>query len=806
LNIPSKNAKKLKDMFKDGRGLSLGFALLCCILLGVIWFTTVTRVDIEKKLAVESSIADSKNVAAIVSLNLDEVLSRTLLYAKIGQSLLNGDPAAAAYLNPLTSGDSAYLRFAVFDAAGKLAYSSARQQREPEFSRLIEASHGAAAASSATTDADTAAAGMIIKPPEKNQRYSWRVPVLIPLKDRDERPTGYFAAVLDLGYFLKTYKEVSVNSGSRIEILNRAGFQLAELSGNTLSGGSAGTAADYASLLSGPNLENVIATPLFDSGGGGDGDGNEANAANTHGRLGALRKLEKYPLAVVVSREPASVFGKLAHAQRQYFYQSAMVSIAAIFLTVCLTSIARRRKKLYDRLTWSEREKSGLIDELEKEKTRAYQMASHDYLTGIPNRMLFYEIATKELALARRSRKLYALFFMDLDKFKLINDTLGHAVGDLLLQAVAARLRAVLREYDLLARIGGDEFVILVSELGSEKQVAEIAAKLVAAICAPYPNLAGHEVHTAPSIGIALYPRDGQSIDDLMTNADSAMYSAKAAGSGSYRFYDASLNESSARWLELLARFKQALRENEFCLHYQPKVDLQSFDVVGLEALVRWQHPDHGLIYPIEFIGLAEEHDLIVPLGHWVIETACRQLAQWRTMGIPLVPIAINVSAKQLRDNLLVETVLSALRQFSLPAELLEIEITETCIIDDHDIARGVLESLRTAGLKISLDDYGTGYSDLSHIKTLPIYAVKIDRSFVRDIRNDNNDAVIVASIISLAHNLHLKVIAEGVESKEQLTHLKVAGCDQVQGFLLQRPVSATEIERTLIQRRFPIP
>ncbi|HWZ48395.1 MAG TPA: EAL domain-containing protein, partial [Herbaspirillum sp.] len=372
--------------------------------------------------------------------------------------------------------------------------------------------------------------------------------------------------------------------------------------------------------------------------------------------------------------------------------------------------------------------------------------------------------------------------------------------------AVAGRLRGVLREYDLLARIGGDEFVILVSELATEKQIAEIAAKLVAAVCAPYPDLGGHDVHTAPSIGIAIYPRDGQNIDALMTNADSAMYSAKATGSGTFRFYDASLNESAARWVELLARFKQALRENEFCLHYQPKVDLQNFDIVGIEALVRWQHPEHGLIYPSEFISLAEEHDLIVPLGHWVIEAACKQLALWREMHIPLLPVAINVSAKQLRDNLLVDTVLGALKRYALPAELLEIEITESCIIDDMDIARSILEQLRTAGLKISLDDYGTGYSDLSHMKRLPIYAVKIDRSFVRDIRNDNNDAVIVASIVSLAHNLNLKVIAEGVESKEQLMHLKIAGCDQVQGFYLQRPVPAAEIERTLVQGRFQLP
>jgi diguanylate cyclase (GGDEF)-like protein len=784
-------------MFKDGRGLTLGFALLCCILLGVIWFTTITRVEIEKKLAVESSIADSKNVAAIVSLNLDEVLGRALLYSRISRPLLDGDSKVTAYLNPLASGDSAYLRFAVFDATGKLAYSSARQRSEPEFVQLINAAYASALISgysngNADTNADTntRTAKMIIKPPKKEDRYSWRIPLLIPLKDKDEKVKGFFAAILDLGYFLKTYKEVSINSGSRIEILNRTGFQLAELSGNTLSGGKEIAESGYAGFLMGPEIESAILASPSD-------DGVQY--------IGALRKLGKYPLAIAVSREPEQVFGALARAQRQYFYQSAIVSIGAILLTFGLTTIARRRKKLYDRLTYSEREKSGLIDALEKEKTRAYKLASYDYLTGIPNRMLFYEIATKELSLARRSRKLYALFFMDLDKFKPINDTLGHAVGDLLLQAVAARLRAVLREYDLLARLGGDEFVILISELATEKQIAEIAAKMVAAICAPYPDLAGNEVHTAPSIGIAIYPRDGQNIDELMTNADSAMYSAKAAGSGSYRFYDASLNESDARWLELLAHFRQALREDEFCLHYQPKVDLQNFEVVGMEALVRWRHPEFGLIYPNEFIGLAEEHDLIVPLGHWVIESACKQLALWRERGIPLVPVAINVSAKQLRDNLLVDTVLAALKQHMLPAELLEIEITESCIIDDLDVASGILDRLRTAGLKISLDDYGTGYSDLSHIKKLPIYAVKIDRSFVRDIRNDNNDAVIVASIVSLAHNLNLKVIAEGVESKEQLMHLKVAGCDQVQGFYLQRPVSADEIERTLIQRRFQL-
>jgi diguanylate cyclase (GGDEF)-like protein len=386
------------------------------------------------------------------------------------------------------------------------------------------------------------------------------------------------------------------------------------------------------------------------------------------------------------------------------------------------------------------------------------------------------------------------LFFLDLDKFKLINDTLGHAVGDALLQEVARRLRAAVREYDLVARLGGDEFVVLVSEIRSEEVVAEIADKLVETLRAPYPDLLGCDVETAPSIGIALYPRDGQSITTLMTNADSAMYTAKSAGSGLYRFYDASLNAIAVRGLELLGRFRQALKENEFCLHYQPKVALQDYRVVGMEALIRWQHPEHGLIFPGEFIGLAETHDLVQPLGHWIIEAVCRQLAQWRADGLPLVPVAINVSAKQLNDERLIATVRESLQRHQLSAHWLEIEVTESCFIADLEQARQTLEKLRDEGLRIYLDDYGTGYSSLSHIKALPVYALKIDRSFVRDIRNDNSDGMIVASTVTLARNLGLKVVAEGVETREQLMHLKLMGCDEVQGFYLQRPVAAAQL------------
>ncbi|MEG1326781.1 MAG: GGDEF domain-containing phosphodiesterase, partial [Janthinobacterium sp.] len=312
---------------------------------------------------------------------------------------------------------------------------------------------------------------------------------------------------------------------------------------------------------------------------------------------------------------------------------------------------------------------------------------------------------------------------------------------------------------------------------------------------------AGAAILATASIGIALYPRDGQSVDALLSGADSAMAGAKTARD-SFLFYDMALNLSSARSLELQGRFEMAMRENEFCLHYQGKFDTARGHIVGLEALLRWDHPHHGLIFPNEFIGLAEETAAILALGNWSIAAACRQLAQWRQDGLPLVPVAINISARQLRDPQLLATVTRCLAAHALAPALLELEVTESCFIDDISQAREVLERLRALGLVISLDDYGTGYSGLSHIRLLPIHTLKIDRSFIRDIAIDRNDAMIVASTIGLAHGLGLRVVAEGVESGEQLACLQQLGCQQVQGFYLHRPAPAAAIAALLAAAR----
>ena len=519
--------------------------------------------------------------------------------------------------------------------------------------------------------------------------------------------------------------------------------------------------------------------------------------------ISILRSLKNYPLFVLITHNQSYLMSGLEDRHHDYLRRAITVSIVVLLLLCGILAVAHRQRRLYNVLTASEQDQLNLISQLEQEKNRALLLASHDYLTGIPNRRLFYEMAASELARTKRSRKLYALLFLDLDKFKLVNDTLGHAVGNLLLQGIAQRLRESLREYDLLARLGGDEFVMMVSEMASEADVAKIAAKLVEVVRVPFLNLGGNDIDVSPSIGIALCPRDGQNVEALLTHADFAMYSAKLAGAATYRFFDASLNASSARETELLSRFKRALKDDEFCLHYQPRVELQDFSVIGLEALIRWQHPKHGLIFPNDFIELAENNDLIVPLGNWVVDAACKQLAAWRVQGLPVVPVAINVSPRQLKNGGLLAVVMTSLAKYQISPELLEIEVTESCFIEDFDKANQVLEKLQENGIKIALDDYGTGFSGLKNLKNLPIYAIKIDRSFIRDIRNDNSDAVIVASTISLTHNLGLQVVAEGVESKEQLVHLKTAGCDQVQGFYFQRPVAASEIGALLQRGKF---
>jgi diguanylate cyclase (GGDEF)-like protein len=758
---------------QSGKVLVLGIVLLAIFLVGLIWTVTFSLIENEKRQAIEETIVESRNVASIVAANLNEVLGRALLYAKLSTSFLEKQQASPPLLNPFSMGDAAYLRFAIFGAEGQLAYSSSRHEMEPELLRFAQ---NALIADQVTKRRDLVIIG------GHDSHTGWRIPVAVPLVS-GQRKIGMFAAYIDLGYFLALYKEASLGTKSRLEILDANAYQLAELNGGTLSAIKDLAPVPYASVVSSGPASGRI--DLFQPGSQGED-------------VGVYRRLDRFPLIVVVTREHDAVLGELGERHQTYYLHALLMSFSCIFLSTVLAMLAHRQRLLYLKLTQSECQKNDLIEQLEGEKKRAFQLASHDFLTGLPNRMKFYELATVALARAWRSRKLSALFFLDLDKFKAVNDTLGHGVGDLLLSAVAERLRLSLREYDIIARMGGDEFVVFISDLDSEESIASIASKLVTSIATPYNNLDGHDIDISPSIGIALYPGDAQNIDALLLCADAAMYQAKAAGRGRYCFYESTLNASSARSSEMIAHFQHAIREGEFCLHYQMRISAADFQPVGLEALVRWQHPKHGLIYPGEFIGLAEEHGFILALGHWVIDAACAQLAKWENEGCTLLPVSINISAKQLSDATLVDCMARSLQVHAVPARLIEIEVTESCLLEQPEVAQQILEKLHQLGIQIALDDYGTGFSGLSHFRKLPISSVKIDRSLIRDIRNDMSDAIIVASTISLTHTLGLKVVAVGVETKEQVVHLKTAGCDELQGFYFHRPAAAEEITPAL--------
>ncbi|WIM04937.1 MAG: EAL domain-containing protein [Candidatus Nitricoxidivorans perseverans] len=437
------------------------------------------------------------------------------------------------------------------------------------------------------------------------------------------------------------------------------------------------------------------------------------------------------------------------------------------------------------------------IEERKQYQTQLEYQAQHDTLTGLPNRNLLADRIDQAIGHARRHGSLVAVLFLDLDNFKVINDSLGHETGDRLLVAVGERLAAAVRAGDTVARHGGDEFVVVLCGMAQEENVANAARKLMAAMAAPF-ILDGRDLVVTASLGVALYPRDGDDQLTLLRNADTALYRAKDSGRDTFQFYAAEMNQRVLARLNLERDLRQALERGEFLLHYQPQVDLASGAIIGAEALARWRHPERGLVLPGEFIPLAEETGLIVPLGEWVLREACRQTRAWRDAGFPELRISVNLSARQFRAPGLTRTILDALAETGLEARLLELEITESTVMHDPEGAIAVLEELEKHGVAFAVDDFGTGYSSLNYLKRLPIHKLKIDQSFVRNITTDTGDAAIATAVIELAHSLKLKVIAEGVETEEQRAFLRMRQCDEMQGYFFSRPLPAAEMDALL--------
>lgn len=417
------------------------------------------------------------------------------------------------------------------------------------------------------------------------------------------------------------------------------------------------------------------------------------------------------------------------------------------------------------------------------------QLALHDNLTGLPNRILLADRIDQAMRKVDAQGGMFALMFLDLDGFKPVNDAFGHHVGDQLLRAVAVRMRENFHRHDTLARIGGDEFVLLV-ELDDGEEAVSVASRQVSLVSQPF-SVQEHDLQVTVSIGISLYPGNGRTQQELLMNADAAMYHAKNAGKNGYSFFDASMNTNARNQLQLLQDLRLALREGQFCLHYQPKFSAGTQEPIGAEALVRWNHPQLGLLMPDKFIGLAEKTGLIIPIGEWVLHEACRQMKRWYDSGFTHWRIAVNLSALQFSHVGLVETVADALATHGLPANCLTLEITETTAMSDADASMTVLQKLSDMHVDLSIDDFGTGYSSLMYLKRLPANELKIDRGFVRDLEHDSDDAAIVSAIVALGQALNLRIVAEGVETASQQNFLTRLGCDSLQGYLLGYPLPA---------------
>jgi len=440
------------------------------------------------------------------------------------------------------------------------------------------------------------------------------------------------------------------------------------------------------------------------------------------------------------------------------------------------------------------------VTERQLTEARIRYQASHDVLTGLPNRMMFSDRLAEALLQSAQNLSQMAVMFLDLDRFKLVNDSLGHAAGDQLLQEVARRLKACLRESDMVARWAGDEFTLLLSNLHSLEDATTIAQKILLALQPDY-ELEGHTLRVSSSIGIAVYPTNGEDAETLLKNADAALYRAKDGGRNGYHLYTSTLNSEASEWLALENHLHRALERQELMLYYQPQVNVVTGKIIQMEALLRWQHPEMGIVSPNKFIPIAEENGLIVAIGEWVLRTACAQNRSWQAAGLPPIRVAVNLSARQLREPHLLEMIARVLKEIQLDPRHLELEITETTVMKNVDRTCTILHALRQMGVSTAMDDFGTGYSSLGYLKKFPFNTLKIDQSFVRDLNTDPNDKAIVAAIVAMGKVLNLQLVAEGVETKMQEQSLLSLDCEVMQGYLFSQPLTTRDATNLLIQQ-----
>jgi len=587
---------------------------------------------------------------------------------------------------------------------------------------------------------------------------------------RLDAPDGSFAGAalleVDAAYFVSGYEAAQLGTHGTLGLVGTDGVFRVRRTGEIVS---AGDAVDYAATVPGSEQGDLTVALV-------------SNGWDGIRRYTGTQQLFEFPLAVIVGLSEDEQLAAAHRDAHAYLWRAAIGSGVLVLLTTLL-----------GRMSWQlarsrERESEAKM----KHAQRIEYLAYHDGLTALPNRSLFNKLLSQAISQAHRHGRSLAVAFIDLDRFKQINDTLGHEAGDELLKEVASRLKTCLRDSDTVARLGGDEFVVLLTELEDEKDAATVAQKIIVTIAKPFVLL-GQEFRVTASIGISTYPKDGRDEQTLTKNADIAMYQAKDDGKNNFQFYSERMNANSLERLGLESSLRHALERNEFELHYQAKRETASGRISGMEALLRWRHPDLGVVAPMQFIPMAEETGLIVPIGKWVIETACRQNMAWAQLRLPRLSVAVNLTARQFSDEHLIDDVAGILRSTGMDAQLLELEIHEGLLIHDIEKTLRILTALKAIGVKVAIDDFGTGYSSLSTLQQFPVDTIKIDRSFIRDIAAGGANSDLTDAIIAMGKTLSLTVVAQGVETKEQADLLREHACDEFQGFYFNKPMSAPE-------------
>lgn len=738
------------------------FPSIAIIVLAMIWGTTLNLIKVERAAAEHTAAVSSRELAETYEAQVVRALreiDQTLklvkyAYASTGKYAILPDLKAKTLLPP-------DLLFAVSiaddkgDVVASTRPSDMRNVADEEYfktQRRVDAL-------------------WVSRPKKIPASAEWKLQFSRRLNAPDGRFSGVAMVAVDAAYFVSGYEPAKLGEHGVLGILGTDGVFRARRSGETVS---AGDMVDYAAVVPATDEAQSEATL-------------STNAWDGVRRYTSARQLYDFPLAVIVGLSEDEQLAVPRQNMHAYLWRATAASVLLILIVAILGRMSRQLA--LSRLRAAEQQVA--------HAARVEYLAYHDGLTTLPNRSLFSKLLGHSINQALRYNRQLAVLFFDLDHFKNINDTLGHEAGDQLLQEVATRVKACLRDSDTVARMGGDEFVVLLPELDEAKYVVTVAQKILSAV-ARSVILQGQEFRVTASIGISIYPQDGLDEQTLQRNADTAMYQVKEEGRNNFQFYSEKLNTNSLERLALESSLLHALERNEFQLHYQAKRNIVSDRITGIEALLRWQHPDLGTVLPIKFIPIAEETGLIVPIGKWVLRTACLQSVAWQNQGLPHLGMAVNLTARQFYDEDLLAVLTAILADTGMNAHLLELEITEDLLMHDVEKALRILNGLTDIGIRIVIDNFGIGYSSLSTLKHFPIDAIKIDRSFIRDITSGAESRGQAEAIIAMGRTLGQTIVAQGVETKAQADFLRQNDCDEFQGIYLNKPVPADQIAELL--------